>query len=421
MNSSRPRTRWAGPLAVGLLALAAPTGTDPAGAITVPVTPAFVPVPAASPVREDFDGDGYEDLAVADPRATVDGRHGAGRVTVFYGGPDGRSSGASPRRAVISRATGGVPGGPVAGDGFGTRLSQGDLDADGYADLVVGTAGGSDAVIVWGGPHGLSGAASVPAATGETGDFDGDGLLDLALFRPAPGSDHGTSAATTAAVWTGPVRRTGVPARAAPLDPGGLADVDVAGSAAGDVDGDGRDDLVLSVRHGTGDFHAYVYRSTAAGPVRAAGHRGGPGVAVRDLDGDGYADIVVGTDPDPGTGTGTGTGAGPGGRIDVAYGSGAGVGEGTPWKTVPAEPPTPRPAAPRSPASKTPASKAPASGPPALVLDTDGDGCADLAVFAPGERAGDRTFRAVSGCADGTRGKDFQDGVETGVPRSTHR
>lgn len=400
MNASRPRTRWAGPLAVGLLALAAPTGTGPAGATTVPVTPAFVPLPAASPVREDFDGDGYEDLAVADAHATIGGRPGAGRVTVLYGGPDGLSPGHPSRRAVISQATEGVPGAPVAEEGFGARLSRGDLDADGYADLVVGTAGSGDAVIVWGGPHGLSGATSVPAATAQTGDFDGDGLLDLALFRPGPGSGHG-AAGTGAAVWTGPVRRTGVPARAAPLDLGGLghtgdtSDTGVVGAASGDVDGDGRDDLVLSARCGAGAFCAYVYRSTPSGPVRTAGHRGGPAVAVRDLDGDGYADVVIVVGQGAGTGADTGTGTGSGRRIDIAYGSASGVGGGIPWKTVqgvqavqtartvPAKPPTPTP---------------PVSTSPALLLDTDGDGCADLAAVAPGQRAGDRTFRTLSDC-----------------------
>lgn len=394
-RSSRPRTRWAGPLAVGLLALAAPTGGGPAGVVTVPVTPAFVPVPAASPVREDFDGDGYADLVVADRQATVDGRHGAGRVTVFYGGPDGLSPGGAGRRAVISRATGGVPGAPVAGEGFGARLSRGDLDADGYADLVVGTAGAGGAVLVRGGPHGLAGAASVPAATAQTGDFDGDGLLDLALFRPGPGTgrDEGAAgtgesvAGTEAVVWTGPVRRTGVPARVTVLDPDGLAHAGVVGSASGDLDGDGRDDLVLSARCDAGAFCTYVYRSTASGPVRTALHRGGPAVAVRDLDGDGYADVVAGDV--------SGSAPGAGRRVAIAYGSPGGVGEETPWKPV-----TP----------KGPGASDERLGTGALPLDTDGDGCADLAAAEPGERTGEDVLRRLPGCLtaavpDGVHGR----------------
>ncbi|MFC8963893.1 FG-GAP repeat domain-containing protein [Streptomyces sp. NPDC057094] len=391
MNSPRPRTRWAGALAVLVLALVAPTGRGPAGATTVPVTPAFVPVPAASPVREDFDGDGYPDLASADGTATVGGRHGAGRVTVLYGGPDGLSTGDAGRRAGISRATRGVPGAPVAGEGFGSRVARGDLDADGYADLVVTTAGTSDAVIVWGGPHGLSGATSVPAATAWTGDFDGDGLLDLVLLRPARG-DGATG--TEATVRTGPVRRTGVPAREAALDPGGLAHVEVVGGATGDVDGDGRDDMVLSAHCGADAFCTYVYRSTASGPVRTAGHRGGPAVAVGDLDGDGYADVVVdaGTRADPGPDAAHD--GEPARRFDVAHGSAAGIGEGVAWTSVTVSP------TPEGPAPSGAGARDRRSGAGVTVLDTDADGCADLAGPAAGEPAGHGTFRVLSGCPE---------------------
>ncbi|MFE2828037.1 FG-GAP repeat domain-containing protein [Streptomyces sp. NPDC059271] len=394
MNSPRPRTRWAGALAVVVLALVAPTGRGPAGATTVPVTPAFVPVPAASPVREDVDGDGYPDLAVADGTATVDGRHGAGRVTVLYGGPDGPSTGDAGRRAEISRATRGVPGTPVAGEGFGSRVARGDLDADGYADLVVTSAGTSDAVIVWGGPHGLSGATSVPAATAWTGDFDGDGLLDLVLLRRARG-DGATGIEAT--VRTGPLRRTGVSAREAALDPGGLAHVEVVGGATGDVDGDGRDDLVLSAHCGAGAFCTYVYRSAAAGPVRTAGHRGGPAVAVGDLDGDGYADVVVDAgiraDPRPDAGTAAHDGE-IARRFEVAHGSAAGIGEGVAWTSVTVSP------TPEGPAPSGAGARDGRSGAGVPLLDTDADGCADLAAPAAGEPAGHGTFRVLSGCPE---------------------
>ena len=38
----------------------------------------------------DFNGDGYDDAAVGDPYATVNGRAEAGAVTVLLGGADGR-------------------------------------------------------------------------------------------------------------------------------------------------------------------------------------------------------------------------------------------------------------------------------------------------------------------------------------------
>jgi hypothetical protein len=85
----------------------------------------------------DFNGDGYTDLAVGAPYATVDGQSEAGYVAVMYGSPHGLSAA---HRTIISRATPGVYGGPKISGLFGSDLAKGDLDGDGYADLVIGNA-----------------------------------------------------------------------------------------------------------------------------------------------------------------------------------------------------------------------------------------------------------------------------------------
>ncbi|ELS53167.1 hypothetical protein STVIR_5845 [Streptomyces viridochromogenes Tue57] len=54
-------------------------------AASVGVVPSGHAQAAATGVRLDFNGDGYEDLAVAAPEATVDGRYQAGYVAVPYG------------------------------------------------------------------------------------------------------------------------------------------------------------------------------------------------------------------------------------------------------------------------------------------------------------------------------------------------
>lgn len=169
-----------------------------------------------APVRVDFNGDGYGDLAVGAPAATVDGQPKAGYVAVLYGGPHGLSA---TRRVVISRATNGIPGSSASGEGFGTQLSRGDLDGDGYADLVIGNRSGTaDAVVVWGGRGGFSSGTPIPATNTQTGDFNGDGKLDLALFRtrPAAGDDPNGSTAT---VWNGPLARSGTHAGEASSTP----------------------------------------------------------------------------------------------------------------------------------------------------------------------------------------------------------
>src|SRR5258705_13412525 len=127
----------------------------------------------------------------------------------MYGSAHGLSAS---HRTIISPATPGEHGGPRLGGLFGSGLAKGDLDGDGYADLVIGRAPNSRMVVVWGGKHGLSSPTELP--TPETlsamGDFNGDGHLDLVLFATAHSLDDGPSG-TTETVWYGPVSRTAKP------------------------------------------------------------------------------------------------------------------------------------------------------------------------------------------------------------------
>ncbi|MFD5212555.1 trypsin-like serine protease [Streptomyces anulatus] len=79
----------------------------------------------------DFNGDGVEDIAVADPKATVGGHAAAGLIRVVYGAGKGT--------AEITQDLDWVPGGAEANDWFGESLATVDHNEDGYTDLVVGT------------------------------------------------------------------------------------------------------------------------------------------------------------------------------------------------------------------------------------------------------------------------------------------
>ncbi|MFF9458706.1 trypsin-like serine protease [Streptomyces flaveolus] len=137
----------------------------------------------------DFNCDGVEDIAVADPTATVGGDAKAGLVRLVYGGGKGT--------AEINQDLDWVPGGSEAGDQFGQAIAVVDYNEDGCTDLAVGTplenlgeatdAGMAD--ILYGAPGGLgtgatknthfqqaSGGGSLAASTPETGDHLGAAL-----------------------------------------------------------------------------------------------------------------------------------------------------------------------------------------------------------------------------------------------------
>jgi hypothetical protein len=185
----------------------------------------------------DFDGDGFGDLAYS---STTQGG-AAGQVFVRWGGPTGLTT--------VGPQTLNAPAGDL---GFGLRLrAVGDVNRDGYADLAVSvsgvtgmaTAGGVRVYL--GGPGGVQTPAAhgVAGAPGETlgidvvgggADFDGDGYHDLAAVRRGPLGGF--------VIARGGPAGLGAPeARPAPM-----ADrqAEETALAAGDLNGDGRSDLV---------------------------------------------------------------------------------------------------------------------------------------------------------------------------------
>ncbi len=190
----------------------------------------------------DFDGDGYDDLLVGDPEYM-----GLGNVQLLRGGPDGLS-------AVVTQEW----IGDDSGGDFGNSVDVGDLNCDGWLDLVVGSpyhSGSNGAVFVFtGGPSGIDTTpdrsifGSSFFRLGDQiaiGDFDGvewpQGRCDD-LAVTGPGNDGsiqvhlspgGMIAAAPDRVVIGE-------------DPGGLPGVDIGEAiAAGDVNGDGVDDLLF--------------------------------------------------------------------------------------------------------------------------------------------------------------------------------
>jgi hypothetical protein len=155
-------------------------------------------------VAADFDGDGFCDLAGAAPYKVVGAATSAGVVHVLRGSASGLTGvGAQ----TWTQDTTGVPDSSEAGDSWGYTLGAIDINGDGRSELIVGapdedqgaTANVGAVTVLMGSTHGptTSGAlfwllsnttfGQSPAEFDYYGssfapfDFDGDGLLDLAI------------------------------------------------------------------------------------------------------------------------------------------------------------------------------------------------------------------------------------------------
>ncbi|SCK38832.1 FG-GAP and VCBS repeat-containing protein [Streptomyces sp. WMMB 322] len=259
--------------------------------------------PEQASVQEDFNGDGFQDVATAAPGATIAGQTRAGYVVVTYGSASGLSAGSS---TYISQNTAGVPGTAETDDFFGARLIARDLDGDGLTDLAVRssseqvTNGYGSVTVLWGRQGGISGedatlveAPSDPywemGANLTAGDFDGDGATDLFM-------QHGGDWESRSVLF-GPFTRDG---KAADEQQIGMftSDNDIFVTTAGDMTGDGIDDLATFYVYQNHAEGGRFWRGTESGLSTQATHlNSAAAAAVGDFDKDGKGDLATRTVP----------------------------------------------------------------------------------------------------------------------------
>jgi Ca2+-binding RTX toxin-like protein len=220
----------------------------------------------------DVNGDGIEDIVVGGPHADPLGRNGAGQVYVIYGKEGGLFdidlATLSPAQGF--KLSGGVtdPGSPVGDETGGHVSAAGDINGDGIDDILVGSDNTHQRYLIYGKEGGL-------------------GDIDLATLT----ADEGVTI-------TGRFGRV----------------VD----GAGDINGDGIDDLVLGAstedpygRDGAGATYVLygkaggigdinLYDLTAAQGFKVSGpdlfdHTGYAVSAAGDINGDGIADVIIGS------------------------------------------------------------------------------------------------------------------------------
>jgi hypothetical protein len=287
------------------------------GGSGVDTTPdAVLPGPAAGVAfgyalgGADVDADGFSDVLIGAWSYDGVGTNG-GAVFIYMGGAG----------ATLDTTADLQVDGLAAGNQFGFALaSAGDVDGDGYHDVVVGanfatgTSTQSGAAYLFrGGPTGL---ASTPAATYSgseayarfgaavtgIGDANGDGFADFVVGEPSSAGSASDTGRAYVFMGGSTVPATSVSTLSS------LLTLDTYGGAlsgAGDVNGDGYDDLLVGAKAaGTGGV-AYLFlggpgpsfNATSDGGVVGAlgGDSFGQSVSgAGDLNADGFADVVVG-------------------------------------------------------------------------------------------------------------------------------
>lgn len=284
----------------------------------------------------DLDGDGIDDMVLADPLyARASDQHNRGAVHVVYGRESWPLSKTLGDGAILEAS--------AAYDGFVGVAPAGDIDGDGYADFLVSNTNGIDCLfgneepplypaeakhalahIIYGGPSRLTGTQPMadvgPAFRDPTpctgagvsgiGDLDGDGLDDILIGTDRISDPTELGTGRLHLIYGSRARKSGVVSLAeadAVLRSPGSYNFGTRIASAGDVDNDGLDDvLVGQVPHSYFDIPGAVFLipgsrarfsgdvDVSTGSVKITGDVLGLTFSgAGDLDQDGYDDFVI--------------------------------------------------------------------------------------------------------------------------------
>jgi len=301
----------------------------------------------------DVNGDGYSDVIIG-AHAYSSTYGDVGKVWVYYGSSTGLSS--TPWTAV-----GADESDQQTSPGFGWAVNTaGDLNGDNISDIIVSapfydtddydTAG---AVFVWYGSSTGLGASGIPSnadwkSTGlceesnlgfsvsSAGDIIGNGYASIIVggFGYYDNNQKSFGEPGYAAVWYGSSNGLQQSAPQWTMDDYDLTAVGWEVANAGDVDGDGYGDILVSVYT---ENQVYLWYGSSSGVsvdydiLSGSGLFGYSVATAGDINGDGYADVIIGA-PHAGDYCGTSPG-GYEGRILVYHGSSSGISTTANWST----------------------------------------------------------------------------------------
>lgn len=297
----------------------------------------------------DFNGDGFADLAIGIPNKRVNGASKAGSVLVLYGSQDSLTI---ENRHYLHQDRYKIHNKSEPNDQLGRALACGDFNGDGFADLAIGVPGENNlgrnnaggVNVIYGRPSGLHwngnqfwrqsiALTGNPTETDDmfgaslaVGDFDGNGSDDLAIGVPGETLSGHANAGAVNVLYGNPDGLSYSSNQFWHASVAGLGTSFAAGEkfghamAAGDFDGDGRDDLAIGVPGRTVGTIALagavqiIHGSPSALSVAGArtfdqnspnipdfaefGDQFGYAVAARDFNNDGLADLAIGAPHD---------------------------------------------------------------------------------------------------------------------------
>ncbi len=355
--------------------------------VEVPGTPEAGDRFGAAVTTAHVDDDKYADLVIGAPGEDIAGKADAGSVTVLYGTGDGFALANTAAR------------GEKASDAYGMSLTAADFTGDTDVDLAIGA---KDKVVANLNPYAartepvmarpMGGRAPVMA----TGDFDSDGRPELTVAYYTQNQPH-TQSHIQLYRYLKDETRFDLTWSSDNSAANALA--------VGDFNGDGLDDLALGncreiadeniddpcgpeerakgggihIHYGGGEQPIWegqtLNQDTPGVPgVAETGDDFGNALAVADLDGDGKDDLIAGA---PGEAIGDAAGAG---AVTVLKGGPKGILDASGAARAVAYQQN-------SPGIPGGAEKGDAFGAALLTADHDGDGRLDLSVAAPGENA----------------------------------
>jgi disulfide bond formation protein DsbB len=293
----------------------------------------------------DFNGDGFADLAIGAFWEDVGTEGNAGALHILYGSASGLSATGT---QYFNQNTSGIADTSEVGDMFGYALTAGDVDGDLRDDLAIGAPGESIfgisnagvAHVLHGSTTGLTtvgaqfwhqNASGVPDTCEEFdqfgykllfGDFNGDGFHDLVAAAALEQVGTVDDAGAIHIFYGAPSRLSTAGTHFYSQNTSGVADTSESGDqfgatlAAGDFNGDQRDDLAIGALSETlGDVAqagvVHVLYGSASGVATAGAqfwHQNitgvtdacefldnfGSALGAGDYNGDGRADLAVG-------------------------------------------------------------------------------------------------------------------------------